>query len=270
MRQVRQASPAQHLTRFPQGYPNERFIRTKKVLVMKKSRCRYRTSLTGFGAVLFLFAFVLLLLAGGTAAVRAQSALDGFDPNANGIVYTVVVQPDGKIIIGGNFTTVAPNGGAAVARNYIARLNPDGTLDTAFNPSANATVGHIVLQADGKILVSGNFFGPNSIGGQSRAFVARLDPVTGAADSFDPFPNAAVSSIAVQPDGKVLLTGFFTHVGGQTRSRIARLDATTGAADSFDPNADGDVLSVAVQADGRILVGGGFSNIGGQTRNRMA
>ena len=45
-------------------------------------------------------------------AVRGQSALDGFDPNANGAVYVVVVQPDGKILIGGDFTTLSPNGGA--------------------------------------------------------------------------------------------------------------------------------------------------------------
>ena len=58
----------------------------------------------------------------GGAAVRGQSALDGFDPNANGTVYAVVVQPDGKILIGGNFTTLAPNGGGTVTRNHIARL----------------------------------------------------------------------------------------------------------------------------------------------------
>src|SRR3982074_3382637 len=89
-------------------------------------------------AALFLLA-VAVLLAGGTAAVRGQSALDGFDPNANGLVRVVVVQPDGKILIGGDFTTLSPNGGAAVTRNRIARLNPDGTLD-AFNPNANGTV----------------------------------------------------------------------------------------------------------------------------------
>jgi Domain of unknown function (DUF5122) beta-propeller len=61
-------------------------------------------------------------------AVRGQSALDGFDPNANGWVRVVVVQPDGKILLGGDFTTLSPNGGAAVTRNRIARLNPDGTL----------------------------------------------------------------------------------------------------------------------------------------------
>jgi beta-propeller uncharacterized protein DUF5122 len=59
-----------------------------------------------------------------TAAVRGQSALDGFDPNANGAVLVVVAQPDGKILVGGSFTTVL-----GVARNNIARLNPDGTLD---------------------------------------------------------------------------------------------------------------------------------------------
>ena len=39
------------------------------------------------------------------------SALDGFDPNANGAVLVVVVQPDGKILLGGDFTTFSPNGG---------------------------------------------------------------------------------------------------------------------------------------------------------------
>ena len=98
-----------------------------------------RTTSKARKATLLLFS-VAVLLAGGAAAVRGQSALDGFDPNANGTVHVVVVQPDGKILIGGDFTTLSPNGGAAVTRNRIARLNPDGTLDTAFNPNANGIV----------------------------------------------------------------------------------------------------------------------------------
>jgi Domain of unknown function (DUF5122) beta-propeller len=82
---------------------------------------------------LLLFS-VAVLLAGGSVAVRGQSALDGFDPNANDCVNVVVVQPDGKILLGGEFTTLSANAGAAVTRNRIARLNPDGTLDTAFIP----------------------------------------------------------------------------------------------------------------------------------------
>src|ERR1043166_9040490 len=96
---------------------------------------------------------------------RGQSALDGFDPNANGPVFAIVVQPDGKILIGGDFTTLSPNGGAEVFRNHIARLNPDGTLDTGFDPSASAVVHALAVQADGKILAGGLF---TSIGGQPR------------------------------------------------------------------------------------------------------
>ncbi|MGI8604666.1 MAG: delta-60 repeat domain-containing protein [Verrucomicrobiales bacterium] len=125
-----------------------------------------------------------MLLAASAAGVRGQSALDGFDPNANGIIRVVVVQPDGKILIGGDFTTLAPNGGVAVTRNRIARLNADGTLDTAFNPNATSSVYAIAVQADGNILVGGVFTGANSIGGQTRNRIARLDATTGLADSF--------------------------------------------------------------------------------------
>jgi uncharacterized delta-60 repeat protein len=169
---------------------------------------------------------IAVLLAAGTAAVRGQSPLDGFDPNANGTVRAVVVQPDGKILIGGDFSTLSPNGGPAVTRNHIARLNPDGTLDTAFDPNANNSVVSIAVQADGKILAGGLFSGANSIGGQTRNYIARLDATTGLADSFDPNANNSVVSIAVQADGKILAGGLFSganSIGGQTRNYIARL-----------------------------------------------
>src|SRR5438309_1466300 len=163
-------------------------------------------------------ALVGLALTGGAAAVRGQSALDGFDPNANDSVYVAVVQPDGKILIGGDFTTLSPNGGAAVTRNRIAQLNSDGTLDTAFNPNANGSVYAIAVQADGEILVSGAF---TRIGGQTRNRIARLHPNTGSADSFNPNASGvAVVSIAVQADGKVLAGGTFTSIGGQSRNNI--------------------------------------------------
>lgn len=147
-------------------------------------------------------------------------------------------------------------------------MNPDGTLDTVFNPNANGEVDAIALQADGKILVGGVFFsmgGGNSIGGQPRNFPARLDPTTGAADtSFNPNPNSDVQSIAVQPDGKILVGGDFNSsngtptIGGATRNNIARL-SVTGVADSFDPNADGAVSTIVMQATGKILMGGSFT-----------
>src|SRR5204863_43209 len=158
-------------------------------------------------SILFTALCSIALLTGAAATARGQSALDGFDPNANGAVHAVVVQPDGKILIGGDFTTLSPNGGPAVTRNYIAPLNPDGTLDTAFDPSAASSVYSIAVQADGKILAGGYF---NSIGAQPRDFIARLDATTGAADSFNPNANGGVFSIAVQADGKILAGGDFS------------------------------------------------------------
>ena len=218
-------------------------------------------------------AFCLLLSLTCAVTLRAQSALDGFDPNANGSILAVVVQPDGKILLGGSFTTLAPNGGASVTRNRIARLNPDGTLDTAFNPNADGTVNAIAVQADGRVLAGGTF---TIIGGQPRNRIARLDTTSGLADSLNPNANGEVLAIALQADGKILVGGDFSGVssiGGQTRNRIARLDPTTGAADSFDPNAQSTVRALLVQPDGKILVGGAFNganSIGGQLRQRIA
>jgi uncharacterized delta-60 repeat protein len=223
--------------------------------------------------------FVAVLLALGTPLACAQSARDGFDPNANGAIRAVVVQPDGKILIGGDFTTLSPATTGPITRHHIARLNPDGSVDAAFNPNANGAVYAIALQSDGKILVGGTFNGANSIGGQARNFIARLDATTGAADSFNPSANNGVRTIAVQTDGKILVGGNFNQfngtptIGGQTLNFMARLNPATGLADSFNANASGVVDSIVLQPNGKILVGGAFSganSIGGQTRNHIA
>jgi uncharacterized delta-60 repeat protein len=217
-----------------------------------------------------LLVSIALILSGSATAIRGQSALDGFDPNANGSVRAVVVQPDGKILMGGDFTSLAPNGGISVTRNHIARLNPDGTLDNTFDPNANSVVNTIALQSDGKVLVGGAF---SAIGGGPRHNIARLDPNTGLTDSFDPNANGPIFCIALQSDGKILVGGFFANVGGQPRNNIARLDPATGLADSFNPNANDGVRAILLQSDERILVGGAFlgpNSIGGQSRNCIA
>ncbi len=151
-------------------------------------------------ATLLLYS-IAMLLAGGAVVARGQSALDRFDPNANGAVEVVVVQPDNKILAGGIFTALSPNGGTTVTRNRIARLDPTTGLADSFNPNANSFVNSIALQADGKILVGGSFSGGNSIGGQTRNRIARLDPTIGLADSFDAGASDTVAAITVQADG---------------------------------------------------------------------
>jgi uncharacterized delta-60 repeat protein len=216
-------------------------------------------------------------------AVWAQSPLDGFDPKANNTVRSIVVQGDGKILIGGFFTSLSPNGGAANARNNIARLNPDGTLDTSFNPNANSEVTSIAVQADGKILIGGFFstLSPNGGAAVTRIRMARLN-TNGTVDaSFNPKANGEIRSIVVQAGGKILIGGDFTtltpNVGAAvTRKRIARLNPNGTLDASFDPSATGGtVFSIVLQADGKILIGGFFTSLspnGGApaTRNRIA
>ena len=87
------------------------------------------------------------------------------------------------------------------------------------------------------------------------------------------FTSAAssyVHSVAVQPDGKILVGGEFTAVGGAARNGIARLNADGSLDTGFDPNADNPVDCVAVQADGKILLGGEFVTVGGRGRSRIA
>src|ERR1035441_3617001 len=75
-----------------------------------------------------------------------------FNASANDIVYCLVLQPVGGVLLGGPFTTVCGQ-----ARSRIARLNSDGSLDTGFNPGANDIPLAMVVQPDGRILVGGPF-----------------------------------------------------------------------------------------------------------------
>jgi len=77
--------------------------------------------------IVFLMSALLVLLGLVPSSARAQS-LDAVDQGADGAVRTFAVQSDGKIIVGGEFTQL---GGQP--RIGIGRLNPDGTIDTAFN-----------------------------------------------------------------------------------------------------------------------------------------
>ena len=186
----------------------------------------------------------------------------------NGEVNAIAVQSDGKIVIGGLFSHV--NG---VARNNIARLNSDGTLDASYDPDITVTgsygVDALRLQADGKLLVGGYF---SQVGGTARAYLARLD-ATGALDnSFtDPGLDNGVRDIVVQTDHKVLIGGMFNQAWGQSRNSVARLNADGSLDASFgDAGVTGWVNAMFLQADGKILIGGGLNEVGGQPRNGLA
>jgi uncharacterized delta-60 repeat protein len=204
----------------------------------------------------------------------------------NGTPNSIVVQSDGKILVGGLFANYAGTTG----RNNFIRLNSDGTLDTAFCVNAtdgtkfNSPIQSIFIQSDGKILVGGNF--TNYAGTSGRSYLIRLNSdgtldTAFCANATDVGKfNNSVSTIAVQSDGKVLVGGNFTNYpGGANRNRLIRLNSDGTVDDPFCVNASDSVLnnkfassvtSVAVQSDGKILVGGAFINYAGTTnRNRF-
>jgi uncharacterized delta-60 repeat protein len=212
---------------------------------------------------LLILSLLFALFASLPAAAQTPGTIDSsFNPGANSVVRSLAVQADGKILVGGYFTTL---GGQS--RSNIARLNADGTIDSSFNPGANDLVDSLAVQADGKILVGGQF---TTLGGQSRSYIARLNADGTIDSSFNPGANSTVYSLAVQADGKILVGGYFTTLGGQYRSYIARLNADGSIDSSFNPGANSTVLSLALQVDGKILVGGSFSTLGGHYRSRIA
>ncbi|MFT6156591.1 MAG: putative delta-60 repeat protein, partial [Neolewinella sp.] len=166
--------------------------------------------------VLIVGIFQVLLLSGN---VLAASPDDGFNPNPDGSVESLAVQADGKILMGGRDITIG-----GVARNAIARLNTDGSLDTTFNPNPDiyARVDSLAVQADGKILMGGNF---SAVGAEDRNNIARLEADGSLDTTFNPNANSSVFSLAVQADGKILMGGNFTTVGAEDRNYIARLNA---------------------------------------------
>ena len=128
------------------------------------------------------------------------------------------MQADGKILAGGLFTTLSPNGGAAVTRNRIARLETDGRLDQTLNLSTVGTyVTATAVQADGKILIGGSF---STVLGVTRNNIARLNTDGTLDTAFNPNANDAVHSIAVQADGKILAGGFFMRTASADRRAI--------------------------------------------------
>src|SRR5207245_11066514 len=103
------------------------------------------------------------------ALLSVMASADAFNPGANSIVYSLAVQTDGKILVGGYFSAL---GGQS--RNNIGRLTADGTLDTSFNPGASYfgyLVNSLAVQADGEIGEGGGLTG---LGGQSRRRIARV------------------------------------------------------------------------------------------------
>ena len=223
------------------------------------------------------------LPSGGSQTLTATAVVPGFAQTGTGLnatVYAQAVQPDGKVLVAGNFS--AYNGTPV---GNLARLNADGTLDASFTSlgTGSSRVSVITLQPDGKILIGGGFA---TYGGVLRNSIARLNADGTLDTSFVPQGtggiglNGAVNAIVVQPDGKIVVGGAFDRFDNAPADRyIARFNANGSMDASFAPtdrNVNNRVFALALQPDGRILAGGDFTeanvtsfNNGGTARPRI-
>ncbi len=183
-------------------------------------------------------------------------------------VYTTKVLGDGKIIIGGAFTSYD-----LIPKLRLARLHPDGTLDTTFNQTggANGDVLCVSLQSDGKIIVSGKFYSYN---GTSFFHIVRVDSLGVTDPGFIPISGTGnqIYSTSIQNDGKIIIGGQFFILNGITRNNLTRLlfDGTLDY--NFNPGtgANEDVICTTIQSDGKIIVGGDFTIYNSLSQMRIA
>lgn len=171
---------------------------------------------------------------------------------------TVAVQPDGRLIVTGGFLNPAGTG-----NQRIARLHPDGSIDTTFVAAADGVAACVFPQEDGKILIAGLF---SKVNGVDRSGLARLHPDGSLDEGFVPPVGVPVARVLGMKDGKILAGGP-SAVSGGNRSGLLRLHPDGSVDHSFDAGITSStaIYSLAVDADGAILVGG-VMMIGGTER----
>jgi uncharacterized delta-60 repeat protein len=176
----------------------------------------------------------------------------------SGRVTSLAQQTDGKILVGWENGPFEP---------HLIRLNSDGSLDSFFSASIGqgpgaGSVSAIAVQPDGKIIIGGAF---SVVGGSSRGRIARLNSDGSLDTSFLSTGSGAdnqILALALQPDGKIVIGGYFFNYNSISRPYLARLNSDGSLDTNFlnsGNGADGGVLALAVQSDGKILVGGAFN-----------
>lgn len=170
-------------------------------------------------------------------------------PPMRGFVRSLALQPDERILVGGNVYDAV----SGQLRSPL-RLESDGGIDDSFSPAINSDVYALSLQTNGSVLTTGYFFG-------------RLGPDGSMQNDWSVHEGNGswtVFSVTVQEDGKILAGGPFPSLLGHPRPYLGRLNAGGTVDTEFNPDIDSHSFSIAVQPDGKILVGAYFGNL-----NRM-
>ncbi|MEM9481298.1 MAG: SdrD B-like domain-containing protein [Verrucomicrobiota bacterium] len=185
-----------------------------------------------------------------------------FDIGTAPSVWAIVEDGNGKIYLGGDFTS-----SHGVPRGKIARVMEDGSLDVTFNPGTgfDGTVHAIHLLGDGSILVGGAF---SQFNGAQVNGLAHLDEegnlVTGSVIAPD---SGIVYWIGNAPGGGILYAGDFEYVQGHASRGVARLTPEGSLDRDFviegGASDNGVVYAAGTMPDGRMLFGGSFDTFAG-------
>lgn len=212
----------------------------------------------------------------GIARLHEDGSLDtSFDPGtafANStVVYDLCLQPDGKILVGGAFTTFNEE-----SSRSIVRLNADGSRDHSFTvgTGTNGSVRDIELQSDGKILLGGKFTNYN---GNSRNSIVRIN-TDGSIDATFAVGSAIGTTIASSIESvkiindKIVVGGSFSSFNGTSRRNIVWLNFNGSVDTSFNPGvgANGILHDIHSLSDGTMLLGGNFFSFNGTGKTRLA
>ena len=210
-------------------------------------------------------------LAGG--AIDSTFLPQGTTGANDGVISTLGLLGDGsgRMMIGGSFNHYNGN-----LRKFIGRLNANGQPDPTFQPpqDPDGSIWALAVLTNNQVLIAGDF---ENIGTTRRAHIARLNSNGSLDTRFDPGlnePDDTIWSLAVQPDGKILIGGQFLTLGGATLGGLARLNSDGTADTNFNANlnlgVNGTVYSVAVQNGSSIVIGGEFTQVGVEQRTRIA
>lgn len=187
----------------------------------------------------------------------------GFDASIN----SIVVKTDGKIIIGGNFSSY--NG---LGQNRLIRLNTDGTKDTTFdigtgfyfsgwNGNNAASISSLEIQSDGKIIVNGAF---TQYRGVNENNTIRLNPDGTKDTTFNIGSDLSleINKILIQSNGKILLGGLWNlNSNSNIYGGIIRLNSDGTRDTSFNSVGNGlgeSVNDLQIDGNGKIIVSGNF------------
>ncbi|WP_339888194.1 T9SS type A sorting domain-containing protein [uncultured Flavobacterium sp.] len=219
------------------------------------------------------------------SGLGAQYGITNYNSETD--IKSLKLQPDGKIIVIGNFTAFN-----STVRNHIARLNSDGTIDLSFNSEIGLSfqsneyikANSISIQPDNKIIVGGQFITYNNSPAKGlvrinsdgsidntfnvgNGFILQGNLVTGNTYIY---PGEVIKT-EIQPDGKIIVGGDFIKIDQTLIRNLARLNTDgsldltfnnfSGPSNIFFPPSSGNItgkISTLFLDNQNIFIGGSF------------